>query len=144
LLAQHADHDPAAQRRFLQCLESAVARGEATPADLARLTDRVLLAGGKRQIYGTQLTVHAGRYVAVNLGKPKSVNARREAVGLEPLAAQIEEMSQRRSPRPALADCPGCGTRIEIKPPAPRRRTRFQGPDCGAAGTVHVRKGAAL
>jgi hypothetical protein len=26
LLAQHADRDPAAQRRFLQCLEAAVAR----------------------------------------------------------------------------------------------------------------------
>src|SRR5205823_2711731 len=86
LLAQHADCDPAAQRRFLQGLQSAVARREAAPADLAHLTDRVRLASGQQQIYGTQLVAHAGRYIATRLSKPKSVDARRADVGLEPLA----------------------------------------------------------
>jgi hypothetical protein len=134
LLAQHADCDPAAQRRFWQCLQSAVVRHEASPADLARLTDRVRLASGQKQIYGTQLTARAGRYVATRLCKPSSVDARRAAVGLEPLATQIESMPLRRAP---LADCPGCGERIEIKPPAPGHTTRFQCPACGATGTVH-------
>jgi uncharacterized protein DUF6624/sulfotransferase family protein len=137
LLAQHADCDPTAQRRFWQCLQSAVARREASPADLARLTDRVLLASGQKQIYGTQLAAHAGRYVATRLSKPRSVDARRAAVGLEPLAIEIESMSLRRAPPAlALADCPGCGGRIEITPPAPGRTTRFQCPACGATGTV--------
>jgi hypothetical protein len=139
LLAQHADRDPAAQRRFLQCLEAAVARHEASPADLARLTDRVLLASGQKQIYGTQLVAHGERYVAARLCKPRSVDARRAAVGLEPLAKEIEAMSLHRAPPLALAECPGCHERIAITPPAPGRTTRYQCPVCGATGTVHVR-----
>jgi hypothetical protein len=140
LLAQHADRDPAAQRRFRDCLQSAVARCEASPADLARLTDRVLLASGQKQVYGTQLADRGGRYVAMRLGKPKSVDLRREAVGLGPLAAEIASMPSRRvSPPLTLADCPGCGERIEIAPPAPGRTTRFQCPACGATGTVRAR-----
>jgi Family of unknown function (DUF6624)/Sulfotransferase family len=139
LLAQHADRDPAAQRRFWQCLEAAVARHEASPADLARLTDRVLLASGQKQIYGTQLAAHAGRYVATRLRMPRSVDARRAAVGLEPLAKEIESMTSRRVPPLALAECPGCGERIAITPPARGRTTRYQCPVCGATGTVHVR-----
>src|SRR5215469_10508813 len=46
LLAQHADRDPRLQKRCLVLLERAVAAGEASPADLAFLTDRVLLAKG--------------------------------------------------------------------------------------------------
>jgi hypothetical protein len=143
LLAQHADRDPVAQRRFFECLQSAVARREASPADLAHLTDRVLLASGQQQIYGTQLAAHAGRYVATRLRKPRSVDARRAAVGLEPLAMQIETMSLRRPPPPlALANCPGCRERIEITPPAPGRTTRFQCAVCGATGTVRTLIGA--
>jgi hypothetical protein len=137
LLAQHADCDPTAQCRFLECLQSAVARREASPADLACLTDRVLLASGEKQIYGTQLAAHAGRYTATRLSKPRSVDKRRAAVGLEPLATAIEAMSLRRPPpASALADCPGCRERIEITPPAPGHTTRFHCPACGAAGTV--------
>ena len=140
LIAQHADRAPAAQRRFWQCLQLAVARRQASPADLAHLTDRVLLASGQKQIYGTQLAVHAGRYVPARLRKPKTVDARRAGVGLEPLATQIETMGLRRRPPLASADCPGCGERIEIAPPAPGHTTRFQCPACGAAGSVHARK----
>jgi hypothetical protein len=139
LLAQHADRDPAAQRRFLQCLEAAAARHEASPADLARLTDRVRLASGQKQIYGTQLTLHAGRYVATRLSRPGTVERRRATVGLEPLATQIESMALRRPPPSASADCPACGARIAITPPAPGRAGRFQCPACGATGTVRSR-----
>jgi predicted RNA-binding Zn-ribbon protein involved in translation (DUF1610 family) len=76
----------------------------------------------------------------MRLGKPKSVDLRREAVGLGPLAAEIASMPSRRvSPPLTLADCPGCGERIEIAPPAPGRTTRFQCPACGATGTVRAR-----
>jgi hypothetical protein len=140
LLAQHADCDPAAQRRFHECLQSAADRREASPADLARLTDRVLLASGQKQIYGTQLADRAGRYIAIRLGKPKSVDARRKAVGLGPLATEIAAMPSRRVPPPvALADCPGCRGRIEITPPVRGRTTRFLCPACGATGTVQAR-----
>ena len=46
LLAQHADADPAFQRRCLGLLAAAVEAGEATLLEYAYLTDRVLLAEG--------------------------------------------------------------------------------------------------
>ncbi|MEZ5977907.1 MAG: DUF6624 domain-containing protein [Planctomycetota bacterium] len=54
LLVQHADQDPAFQRRCLPLLEEAARRGEGELADVAYLTDRVLTAGGRPQLYGTQ------------------------------------------------------------------------------------------
>lgn len=54
--------------------------------DLAYLTDRVLLAEGQPQEYGTQ--VRDGR--PRELRAPESVDERRAAVGLEPLAAYLE------------------------------------------------------
>ena len=45
---QHADRDRAFQRRCLELLRRAVDDGEASAADLAYLTDRVLLANGRR------------------------------------------------------------------------------------------------
>jgi hypothetical protein len=54
LLAQHADLNRPFQQRCLELLRQAVERGEASAADLAHLTDRVLLAQGEAQLYGTQ------------------------------------------------------------------------------------------
>ena len=55
LLAQHADSDPAFQRRCLDLLTGAVERGEATIVQQAYLTDRVSAA--RRQAAGVR---HAG------------------------------------------------------------------------------------
>ena len=63
LLAQHADSDPEFQRICLDLVTQAVACGEALPTELAYLTDRVLLAEGKPQEYGTQFKGHKGRWV---------------------------------------------------------------------------------
>ena len=56
LLVQHADTDPAFQRRCLDLMTEAAQAGEASLKELAYLTDRVLLAEGKPQEYGTQMT----------------------------------------------------------------------------------------
>lgn len=61
LLAQHADHDLALQRRFLDLMCAAPA-GEVAPMHTAYLTDRVLIAEGKSQVYGTQMTLIDGEY----------------------------------------------------------------------------------
>jgi hypothetical protein len=54
LLAQHADQDPAFQAHVLELLEPLVETGEVAPPDFALLTDRVRVAQGRPQLYGTQ------------------------------------------------------------------------------------------
>ena len=90
LLVQHADRDPAFQREVLGLMGAAVAEGEASGADFAYLTDRVRLAAGEPQVYGTQLDVVDGRPEPLRLGDPEGVDARRAAVGLEPLGEYLE------------------------------------------------------
>src|SRR5437764_14843059 len=61
LLAQHADRDRPFQKRCLGLLQKAVKSGEASGRDLAYLTDRVLVAEGKKQLYGTQFRTVNGK-----------------------------------------------------------------------------------
>jgi hypothetical protein len=77
MLAQHADGDRVFQRRCLELLKQAVAEGEASPCDLAYLSDRVLLARGEPQVYGTQLTARDSQWVPCRLRVPDAVDERR-------------------------------------------------------------------
>ena len=86
LLVQHADHDLAFQRACLELLGQAVQTGEADPSHHAYLTDRVLLAEGNQQRYGTQFRLVAGSWQPRPLIDPDRVDERRRQVGLEPLA----------------------------------------------------------
>lgn len=119
LLAQHADEDPAFQRRCLDLLTEAVGRGEATARELAYLTDRVLLKEQGRQVYGTQMALVAGETVADRLDDPDGVDARRAAVGLEPLAQYLSRAAERRrrdgTPfSRARIRCRGCNRWIQV------------------------------
>jgi hypothetical protein len=87
LLAQHADQDPALQRVFLDALRSAVAEGEASPAHLAYLEDRVRVHAGQPQLYGTQFTVTGGEPGPFPIEDPQRLDERRAEAGLEPFAA---------------------------------------------------------
>jgi hypothetical protein len=140
LLAQHADRRLAFQRRCLKLLKQAVARGEASRADLAHLTDRVLLSSGKPQIYGTQLVPREGEYAPARLRRAQTVDSRRAAVGLEPIAAHLGRAIERYGPpSPAQVNCPRCGEPFEMWMPEPGGAARFQCAACGAAGTVRSR-----
>jgi hypothetical protein len=86
LLAQHADDDPAAQRVFLHALREAVAYGEASPAHLAYLEDRVRVNAGQPQLYGTQFTVTGTDFGPRPIEDPDRLDERRAAAGLEPFA----------------------------------------------------------
>lgn len=55
LIAHHADHDHMFQRMCLEEIKIAVKNGEARARDMAYLTDKVLVAEGRRQVYGTQV-----------------------------------------------------------------------------------------
>jgi hypothetical protein len=85
-LAQHADGDPVRQRAFLDALRGAVGQGEASPAHLAYLEDRVRVNAGQRQLYGTQFTVTDGQFGPHPVDDPQRLDERRAEAGLEPFA----------------------------------------------------------
>ena len=100
LLVQHADLDPAFQERCLPLLAKAVKAHEADGKNLAYLTDRVRLAAGKPQVYGTQFEPRAGKWVPKTLEDPAHVDARRKSMGLGTLAEYAEQMLHMYGPAP--------------------------------------------
>jgi hypothetical protein len=86
LFVQHADHDPTFQRQCLD-LMARLPKDEVSQQNLAYLTDRVLLAEGKKQLYGTQFTLVDGKWQPRPLEDEPNVDKRRAEVGLPPLAA---------------------------------------------------------
>jgi hypothetical protein len=85
LIAQHADFDVPFQRQCLARVEEAYQRGEVSGMQLAYLTDRVLIAERKPQLYGTQ-----GAPVYSDEEKAQ-VEARRKKLGLPSMAEMARE-----------------------------------------------------
>lgn len=106
LLVQHADRDRAFQREVLGLMEAAVAEGEASGSDFAYLTDRVRLAAGEPQVYGTQLKVVDGQPVPREIEDADGVDARRAAVGLMSLSDYIEYFRHNVLGAPANEEAP--------------------------------------
>ena len=137
LLAQHADADPAFQRQCLDLLAGAAAAGEATGAELAYLTDRVALAEGRPQEYGTQAEARDGRWVPRRLRDPDAVDARRAAVSLGPIAEYLDRIAADYGPpRPAVLPCPQCGADIEFWLPDEGEELQVRCDKCGRAVTI--------
>jgi DNA-directed RNA polymerase subunit RPC12/RpoP len=132
LLAQHADRDQQFQRRCAELVKRAVRDGEASPADLAYLTDRVLVNSCRPQLYGTQLTARDGRFLPQRLEDPDSVDERRASVGLEPLEEYVRRATEQHgAPVPMTLRCRGCGGGVTIWAPAPGESTSAACPSCG-------------
>jgi hypothetical protein len=93
LVIQHAD--PLTQQKYLPLLRQAVQQGKAKAADLAFLEDRVALAEGHRQIYGSQLIMASrdGKLHVQPIEDPAHVDERRAAVGLPPMAEYLKRMN---------------------------------------------------
>jgi hypothetical protein len=106
LLAQHAPAD--LQEEFLPLLEDAVTRGDASPADLAYLRDRVLTHRGEPQIYGTQYLEMNGVLELCPVSDPAGLDERRAALGLAPEAENRARLLAAR------------GSRGDDKPPGGR------------------------
>jgi hypothetical protein len=135
LLAQHADADPAFQRRCLDLLTAAVEAGEATVRELAYLTDRVLLAEGQAQVYGTQVTRRGDAWVPRNLRDAAGVDERRAAANLEPLAEYLRKFDS--DPMPAAQlKCPGCARWVPFDEPEADVPFSFACPECGHETTI--------
>lgn len=82
LVLQHADIQT--QENYFHLMEEAVQKGNADPADLALLEDRIVLRYGKPQIYGSQIGIDmkTGKYYVMPLEDPDNVDKRRAKVGL--------------------------------------------------------------
>lgn len=82
LVIQHADLET--QEKYLPMMREAVKKGNARPANLALLEDRVALRKGGKQIYGSQIgrNQESGEYYVLPLIDPDNVDKRRAEVGL--------------------------------------------------------------
>jgi membrane-associated protease RseP (regulator of RpoE activity) len=108
LIVQHADRDAQWQASMLPVIEELSKKGEASKGSVAYLTDRVLRAQGKPQLYGTQYYQEEGpsgtpEYVPPVVEDPKNLDKRRRSMGLGKWAtyeAQVAKM-QNREPFPA-------------------------------------------
>ena len=93
LLVQHASEDLPFQKHCLKLMRR-LPKGEVAPADIAYLVDRTRLAEGKRQVYGTQVEVRDGRWVACDVEDPDRLDQRREEVGLPPMDVYLKAVQQ--------------------------------------------------
>ena len=83
LAIQHSDLET--QEKYLPIMREAVNKGNADPANLALLEDRVAVRQGRMQIYGTQLEYdkEKGKLFVLPLEDPDNVDKRRADIGLE-------------------------------------------------------------
>lgn len=86
LLVQHADEDRGLQATLLPQFEKRYAAGELPAEDLAKLTDRIQLALGKPQRYGTQFDWFSGEFKSRDAADLGAIDANRRTLGLMPLA----------------------------------------------------------
>lgn len=91
LLVQHTDASPDLQA----CVLDLISRQQSTlreKRNFAYLTDRVRLAQGKLQVYGTQVMQDDVQHQTLPrpLMDPENVDVRRASVGLEPLAGYLK------------------------------------------------------
>ena len=139
LLAQHADRDPAFQRRCLDLITEAAAGDEVSKTELAYLTDRVLLAEGQAQEYGTQVMGREEGWVPRRLRDPETVDERRAAMSLGPLGEYIAIMEETFGPAsPGSIQCVKCGSSIECWPPEEGEERNVSCPACGWTTTLAV------
>lgn len=100
LLVQHADRDTAFQARVLPLLERAYTMGDAEGQHVALLTDRIAVARGLPQVYGSQADITGGRVVLKPISDSASVDARRARIGLAPLATYVRLLDSLYAKRP--------------------------------------------
>jgi len=91
LVIQHSDL--ATQLQYLPMIERATKEGKVAAADLALLQDRVALAQGKKQTYGSQIQRNqsTGKYFVRPLIDPENVNKRRKEVGLSTIEEYVKQ-----------------------------------------------------
>lgn len=90
LIVQHADLSH--QKKYFPLLKQAAAQKEARRDQVAMMEDRMLMAEGKKQIYGTGLQTNdvTKELKLWPVENEEEVDARRAAVGLPPMAEYLK------------------------------------------------------
>lgn len=92
LLVQHADHDLVFQKECLGLL-SQMSSGDIQLREIGYLEDRIRCADGLPQRYGTQFFVdQAGRFGPKPIENTEDLNARRQALAMEPFENYAQRM----------------------------------------------------
>jgi hypothetical protein len=109
LLVQHSG-DLALMQAALPWVEADWKQGRVRGAEYALLYDRLSLALGRPQLYGSQLqSTGDGPLYLLPLSDPKEVEQRRAEVGLEPLADYLERFVEPGDPAPEVLRWPDFG-----------------------------------
>ena len=82
LLLQHADSDPNFQHQWLPVVKVLASHGDLSFEQYALLVDRVRLAQGKPQLYGSQLTMTDGVLNPLPVEDSQGLDRRRLALGM--------------------------------------------------------------
>lgn len=92
LIVQHAIGNPDLQRQAWKLLQKAATDGEAPLWQAAMLEDRIRALEGRRQVYGTQFDWDKNGEMSPypEIENRESVDEQRRAVGLRPLAEEIQ------------------------------------------------------
>ena len=94
LVIQHSP-DVAFKEKMLPYLKQSYLNGEGVSGQqVALLTDRVLIAQGKKQIYGTQANVTEGKVVFSPIEDETNVDKRREKMKMLPLDFYLKIMEK--------------------------------------------------
>jgi hypothetical protein len=98
LVIQHADQ--VTQEKYLPMMREAVKNGKAQSSNLALLEDRVALAQGKLQVYGSQIGQNpvTQTYFVLPLEDPDNVDKRRAKVGLVPMSEYLNQLQLKWDP----------------------------------------------
>ena len=89
-IAQHAISLPVFLRACLQVLHEGAKTGDVPPWQPAYLEDRIRVFEGRLQVYGTQFDVdERGEMNPCPVEEPAGLNARRAAIGLDPIEERI-------------------------------------------------------
>ena len=94
VIALHADRSPALQVKMLDLFGKEIEDHPGIQRTYGFMVDRVNLALGGEQIYGTQIHCVNGKNVPKDLFQPEAVDERRESIGLNSLAEYRQLFSE--------------------------------------------------
>lgn len=92
LLVQHADSDPAFQKKALGLAKPLMLSRQLSRQQYAYLVDRVLLAEGKKQLYGTQVSTKGGKPAPLPVEDAEHLDSRRSSMSLGPESDYLDQI----------------------------------------------------